>query len=305
MKRAIVTGATGFIGSWLVQELINNGVEVTVIVRDKRKFLHNLHNHQLVTIIEKQIESLQICDFKTEFYDAFFHLAWSGVNPENKNDVALQIQNIQMSLHTLEIAHKLGCKKYIATGTVAEFTQCDGVMDVNGRHTPNDIYGATKVATFYFLKIRSQQLGQDFNWLILPSTYGPRRTDNNIITYTIKTFLNGQTPKYGSLTQMWDFLFVSDVARAIRLVAEKGKKNKVYGIGSSQYRPLKSYVEDIRDMIDPDLKLNTSEQKIGNKDTCSSCVNIYDITKDTGFQPSVSFADGIKVTIDAFLQEQK
>lgn len=299
MNNVIVTGGAGFIGSWLVQELLNNGIDVTVIVRSRNKLLSEIQDNSKLHIIEKNINSIEVNDFApNEEYDVFFHLGWGGVAPEYKNDITIQVDNIVMSLHALEVASAIKCKKFIASGTVAEYVFCGDVMDVDAKQTPNDIYGAAKVSAHYFLEVRARQLNQPFIWLVIPSTFGERRHDNNIITYTIRSLLNGDRPRYGNLQQMWDFLYVGEVARAIRLIGEYGRTEKIYGIGSGHYMPLRSYIERIRDLINPELALGIGEIPALSIKTFSSCVNIDDLKRDTGFIPSVSFDEGIKKTIE-------
>ena len=109
-----------------------------------------------------------------------------------------------------------------------------------------------------------------------------------------------EKPIYGDLNQMWDFLYVKDVVRAIRLVGEKGKKDKVYGIGSGEYKALREYVCRIRDVINPNLPLGIGENSSLSRRTFSSCVNNYDLKKDTGFQPEYSFEEGIARTIEYY-----
>lgn len=305
MDRAIVTGGSGFIGSWLIQELLKNEVSVAIIVRNKENLLPSIKDSSKVTIIEKGIEEISEDDFEQPLsYDVFFHLGWGGVAPEQKNDIDIQLNNITMSLHALEVANKIGCKKFIASGTVAEYVFCDDVMDVNAKQTPNDMYGAAKVSAHYFLEVRARQLRQPFTWMVIPSTFGERRHDNNIITYTINTLLNGEKPKYGNLTQMWDFLYVGEVARAIYLIGENGKSEMVYGIGSGEYRPLREYIEMIRDLINPKLELGIGEVPSLSAQTFSSCVNIDDLVRDTGFIPKISFKEGIIKTIQYLKEKQ-
>lgn len=305
MKNVIVTGGTGFIGSWLIQELLNNGIMVTAIVRQKNRLLSDFSNHPLITVIEKSIENICTDDFELmNKYDAFFHLGWSGVSPESKNILDKQLANIKISLHALEICKKIECKKFIASGTVAEYVFCTDIMNLNAKQSPNDLYGATKVSVHYFLEVRARQLNQFFNWIIIPSTFGERRNDNNIITYTIRTLLRKELPQYGSLEQMWDFLYVEEVVRAIRLIGEYGKKGKVYGIGSGQYKPLKEYIEIIRDLIDPALPLGIGMLPSMSKQTFSSCVDIKDLIQDTGFTPNIDFKTGIIKTI-RYLKHQE
>lgn len=304
MKKAIVTGATGFIGGWLVQELIKNNVFVTVIVRSRDRLLAELAGNPAVCVVEGNLERIQPAMLNSREFDAFYHLGWGGVAPEDKNNIQVQLGNIQMSLAALELAHAVGCRKFIAAGTVAEYVFCDGVMDVNGRHTPNDMYGAAKASTQYFLEVKARQIGQPFVWMVIPSTFGERRMDNNIITYTVKSLLAGERPVYGNLEQMWDFLYVGEVVRAMRLIGEKGISGKTYGIGSGHYRPLRKYIEEIRDMIDPELELGIGERQKQNGQTLSSCVNIYELTADTGFVPQVSFKEGIYRMIEVCKAER-
>ena len=139
-----------------------------------------------------------------------------------------------------------------------------------------------------------------FNWVVIPSTFGEGRRDNNILTYTIQTLLKGEKPSYGYLTQMWDFLYVGEVVRALRLIGEKGIIGKTYGIGSGDYRPLKDYVMIIRDLINPDLELGIGDVPAMSDKAFSSCVSIKDLTADTGFIPAVSFEKGIEKTIEFY-----
>ena len=298
MKKVILTGGTGFIGSWLIDELISNGFDVTVLVRDIRRVKREYDCR--VNIIEYIPDDIQLLELPQDKYDIFYHLGWGGVNPTFKNDIDMQLANIKESVKAMEYASKIGCGRFIATGTVAEYVFCKDIMDVNAKQTPNDMYGAAKVATHYFLDIISRKLSLPFIWAVVPSTFGERRMDNNIITYTIKSLIAGEKPSYGDLKQMWDFLYVGEVVRALRLIGEKGNTGKTYGIGSGVYKPLREYMEEIRDIINPNLPLGIGELPSMSTQTFSSCVCIDELTKDTGFVPIIKFEEGIKKTISWF-----
>lgn len=295
-KKAIVTGGSGFIGGRLISELLDNGYDVTAVIRDDNA--ETPFPKDKVTIVNKDINDITPGDFTSEDgYDVFFNLAWAGVSDPLKNDMELQIGNITMSMHTIEIAKRIGCRLFISSGTVAEYSYSDSVTNVDARQTPNDMYGAAKTSVHYFLEVRARQLAQPFVWVVLPSTYGERRRNDNIITYTIKTLLGRGKPIYGKLEQMWDFLYVDDVARALRLVGEAGHPGKVYGIGSGVHKPLKEYVERIRDIIDPSLPLGIGDRPEMTGKTICACINIDDLQKDTGFTPKFTFDEGIERTI--------
>ena len=296
MKRVILTGATGFIGRWFVKELLQNNIKVTALVRDKKKIPSEYIDNKLFDYVEGDISELSASDF-TGNYDYFYHLAWEGVDSDKKNNIDLQLSNIRLALSTIELAAEIGVEKYIATGTVAEYVFSKDILDLDARQTPNDMYGAAKTSAHYFLEVRARQLNINFIWAILPSTFGEYRNDNNIITYTIRTLLKGGTPEYGDLNQMWDFLYVSDVVKALLLIGLNGTSNKTYGIGSGIYRPLKEYIIIIRNEINSNLEIKIGAKPELSNQTFSSCVNIIDLCRDTGFRPMVSFEEGIKNTI--------
>lgn len=303
--RAIVTGATGFIGSWMVLELINNSYNVLVIVRDKNKLLEEIQKSEKVVIIQKDITELETKD--VQFFngaDVCYNFAWMGVNAEQKNNLSIQLQNINMSLKMLDICNAIKCKKFISAGTVAEYTLEKGRININHKASPIDYYGAAKASTRVFLEVRARQLDIPFNWIIISSTYGERRVDNNILSYTIKNLINNKIPKYGKLDQMWDFMYVGETVRAIRFIGEKGIANKTYAVGSGENRTLKQFVVEIRNIINPESQLQISDDR-RRVDTMGSCVDIGDLIKDTSFFPTVSFEQGIKKTINWFIKEIK
>lgn len=299
MKKVVVTGGTGFIGSWLVRELVQHHVEVIALVRNicTAKF-DAIENKSLLTLIQYGTKEYEALQENTEQIDAFYHLAWAGVSTEQKNEGQLQLENIRFSMEMLEYARKIRANRFFGMGTVAEYAFAENTIEANGgRQTPNDMYGAAKTSAHYMLETYARNLEMPFNWIVLPSTFGEGRRDDNIITYTITTLLRGERPQYGMLMQMWDFLYVGEVARALRLIGEKGIPGKTYGIGSGVYRQLKDYIVKIRDIINPELELGIGDIPALSDKAFSSCVNIYELVKDTGFEPKVSFEEGIHKTI--------
>lgn len=296
MDYAVISGGTGFIGMHLAQELTKNNFYVYVLTRAEQKAEVFVPNVEYVKYDSQAYFELG----KSHPIRLFYHLAWDGVAAEDKNDAKLQVSNILFSLKMLEYASSIQAEKFIAAGTVAEYVFCQNIMDFNLRQSPNDMYGAAKTAAHYLLEVRARALNQPFIWAVLPSTFGEGRRDSNIITYTIKSLLTGKTPEYGALEQMWDFLYIADLVCALRYLGIYGKSGKTYGIGSGVYRPLKSYIEEIRDIVAPGSALKIGSVPQYSNQTFSSCVGIYDITKDTGWYPKISFHDGIVKTVSYY-----
>lgn len=302
MERIVITGGTGFIGSWLIRELVQNHVKVVALVRNIRTAaLDDLKGNKLLQMVQYNSPEYDALPEVIGKVDAFYHLAWAGVSTQQKNDGQLQLENIHFSMEMMDYAVKIGADRFLGMGTVAEYAFSENTIEANGsRQTPNDMYGAAKTSAHYMLEAYARILGIPFNWVVLPSTFGEGRRDDNIITYTITTLLRGERPQYGMLMQMWDFLYVGEVARALRLIGEKGIPGKTYGIGSGVYRQLKDYIMKIRDIIDPQLELGIGDIPSLSDKAFSSCVNIYELVKDTGFEPKVSFEEGISRTIEYY-----
>ena len=298
MQKVVITGGTGFIGSWLVEEMLEQSIEVIMLVRDASRC--SVATREGVDVVVYYSEEYERLKEQKEPIDAFYHLGWGGVATQDKNDCQLQMNNISFSMEMLEYAYEIGAAKFIGIGTVAEYSFCENIMDVNAKQTPNDMYGAAKTAVHYLMETRARILGLPFIWTVIPSTFGEGRRDNNIITYTILSLLRGDVPEYGYLTQMWDFLYVKEVVRALRYIGKKGLAGKTYAIGSGVFKPLKDYIMMIRDIINPDLELGIGVKPELSEKVFSSCVSIYDLTKDTGFVPEISFEEGIRKTIEYY-----
>ena len=113
MKTAVVTGGTGFIGSWLIEELLCNDVEVVTLVRNRSRVLKSIEADPHCRIVEGELSDILSEQLASgDGYDVFYHLSWGGVSPEHKNDVGLQLGNIDMSLVALELAKKVHCFWY-------------------------------------------------------------------------------------------------------------------------------------------------------------------------------------------------
>lgn len=304
VRRAVVTGANGFVGRHLIGELINSGYEVYAIVRKKKQNKLCEEQFQKCHIIEKKIEDLTDKDFENKPYDVFFHMAWDCVTSKEKNNLDRQLNNISMSIRALEIAHTIGCEKFICSGTVAEYTQNKGIMDFSLKHTPSDYYGATKVAAYYFLNVRARQLGQNFIWTILPSIYGEGRRNDNIITYTIVSLLNGKRPSYGDLNKPWEFLYVGEVVRCLRLIGEFGSSGSVYGVSGGEYKTLKYYVVMIKEIMGSKVELGIGDINTMDTSVISSCPPFEKTRNDTGYIPNTTFEDNIKKTIEWYSENE-
>lgn len=303
MKRVIISGASGFVGRHLMGELLRQGIEVFAIAR-KQIEIAELAQYNINWVIGDLFTDKDLIIGTLESYgggyDCFYHLAWNGVSANEKNNYDEQIKNIEIGMNALNVCRNVSCDRFINLGTVGEYVSLDGLINEKWVPSPADIYGAFKVAVRNILAVEATRNGMEFINTILCSTYGEHRCDDNVISYTIKQLLAGNKPQYGALEQMWDFLYVEDVAYALYLIGEKGTAGKTYSIGSGIYRHLYEYVETIRDQINPELELGIGELGSKYQKVLNSCVDTFQLQKDTGFKPRYSFEEGIQRTISYF-----
>ena len=127
------------------------------------------------------------------------------------------------------------------------------------------------------------------------NTYDGEKT---MVMSLIAQLLAGQKPGLTKGEQIWDYLYADDVADAFMLLAQKGKDGGIYPIGSGDPRPLREYIEIIRDAIDPALPLGFGEVPYGDKQVMYLCADISKLREDTGFVPHINFKDGVFRTIE-------
>ena len=118
-----------------------------------------------------------------------------------------------------------------------------------------------------------------------------------MISGTIRKLLAGEVPALTPGEQLWDYLYAGDAAAAFYLAAVKGRSGAVYPLGSGQARPLREYVELLRDAVDPSLPLGFGQVPYGPRQVMHLQADISALRADTGFTPAVSFEEGIRNTV--------
>ena len=288
-----VTGPTGSIGSELVKGLISEGHHVTAIVRPGSSRISNLPVSDMVTVIE-----CDICDYKSLFgkgrCDIFYHLAWVGTTVSSRSDPDLQSDNIQYALDAVSLAKDWGAKKFIGTGSQAEYGPSEIPLTPSTPIRPVSAYGVAKYAAGRLCWMCCRENNMEFNWTRILSTYGKNDSSGTLIRYVIDTLKDGKAPQLTRCEQVWDYIYSEDCAKALISVGDRGIDGKTYCIGSGSARPLKDYVEDIRSIVSPDCTIDYGAIDYYPDQPMMLCADISELTHDTGFIPQTSFKDGIR-----------
>jgi len=247
MKNAVVTGATGFLGFALLKELTQNGVFVYALCRRGSQRLSRLIGLRNVKIYELDLNYADFTE-RLEECDVFYHLAWEG----GRNDFESQYANVIRAVNSLKIASASGCKRFICTGSQAEYGYTDGAITEDTRLKPATAYGACKAAAYYLTADLAGRLGIEHTWARVFSVYGPNDAPHTLVMKLISDLANaGESTTDTDGSHIWNYLYESDAAKALRLLGETQITNTVFNIASRESKPLRAYIEALRANVNP------------------------------------------------------
>lgn len=300
MKKAVVTGPTGLIGKALIDKLISENIEVFAVCRPNSKRINTISNNHFVNIIQCDMDNFaELKNIIGTNCDVFFNLAWEGTySRQNSFDMYLQTQNIKYSLDAVQAAKDLACEVFIGAGSQAEYGIKSDIMRPDTYLEPVSGYGMAKLCAGQMTRYQCQQAGIRHIWPRILSIYGVGDGKQTLISSAIHSMLAGEKLSMTAGEQLWDYLYAGDVADALFAMAKKGKDGAVYVVGSGQVRPLKEYINIIRDLIDPNLEIGFGDIPYFKDQVMHLEADITSLTNDTGWKPKTSFEDGIKMLIE-------
>lgn len=294
MKRAILSGATGVVGIALMQELIAHQVEILVLCHEGSKRNSLIPDNPLIKKIVCSLSDLHALQNETgKQYDIFYHFAWEGTTGAERNDFYLQNLNVRYALDAVLVAKRFGCQTFIGAGSQAEYGRCNEKLKPDTPTFPETGYGIAKLCAGQMTRIYAHQLGLRHIWTRILSVYGPYDHEQSMIMSTINSLLRGEVPKFTKGEQIWDFLYSQDAARALHLLGEKGCDGKTYVLGSGEGRPIKDYILDIRNAIDPRAKLAIGALPYAHQQVMYLQADTTQLEKDVGWRSLTSFSEGV------------
>ncbi|GHU86890.1 NAD dependent epimerase/dehydratase [Spirochaetia bacterium] len=300
MKKAIVTGANGFIGSAVTQELIENGTEVIAMDLSNTRLPQSKLVHFYAMDLQ-HIQDLDVTSLKKEIgedFDVFYHFAWAGSAGKERANTVLQLQNAQWTIDCLRLAKNIGCKRFVCAGSIMEYETIAAIFAQGNRPGPGYIYGAGKLFAHTISMSFAAGFGIDVVWAMLTNAYGVGELSSRFINSTIRKILKGEPLQFTVGTQNYDFVYITDVARAFRLIGEKGKPFYHYLIGSSNAKPLKEFVLEMKSSIAPEGDFVFGDIPFTGANTPLAQFDCSETEADTGFRAEISFAEGVKKTME-------
>ncbi len=298
MERVIITGADGFVGSYTVKYFLEQNK--TVLALDMKETAHRLEPHKNLTYMQFDISdtTAMLGEIPYGMYDTFIHFAWSGSAGKARVDYNLQMKNALNTVECLRAAKELGCHKFICAGSIMEY-EVEAAAHAQGSHPGMEyIYGMGKHVAHCMCKSVAANIGIDLIWPMITNAYGVGELSPRFVNTTLLKIINGEPLQFTSATQNYDFVYVTDVAKAFYLLSEKGKPFCEYMIGSGTARPLKEFILEMLDSCAPNVVPIFGDIPFTGINIPLSTFDIAAISQDCGFKPEVSFAEGTRITIE-------
>ena len=302
-KNVLVTGGNGFLGSRLVKMLKEKNTKKIVIPDSKKCDLRHIDN----------------CTSVLRDIDIVFHLAAKvgGIGLNQSKPGELFYDNLMMGVNLMEEARKNKIEKFISLGTICSYPKFtpipfkeDSIWDGYPEET-NAPYGLAKK----MLLVQSQAYKQQYNFesiTVFPTNlFGQNdnfdEDSSHVIPAIIKKVLNAIQNNHDSIS-LWgdgtptrDFLYVDDAASGILLAAEKYSDPEPLNLGSGIEISIKDLANLIIKTMNANLKISWEIDKPNGQP--KRCVSIEKAKNKIGFHPKVSLEDGLKLTIDSFINQ--
>lgn len=309
-KRVLVTGADGFIGSHLVEKLVEHGAEVTALSVynsfNNWGWLEDTSCLPEINVISGDVRDANFCRKMTKDKDIVFNLAaliaipYSYVAPDSYIDT-----NVKGSLNVCQGALENGVQKVIQIST-SEVYGTAKYVPIDEKHPlqPQSPYSASKIgadaiaSSFYYSFGLPVTIARPFN------TYGPRQSARAVIPTIISQIASGMKEiKLGDVSTTRDLNYVTDTCAGLLAIAEHEKTaGETINIGSNYEVSILEVFETIRDLSGSNVTLVTDEARIRpeNSEVQRLWCDNTKINELTGFRPQITLKEGLMKTIEWF-----
>ena len=299
MKKAIVTGANGFVGTALCRALSRAGIQVIAVIRNEEEngsAIRNLENLRIVYCDLKDFASLSTL-IPDRDAQVLYHLAWVGTAGPLRGSAEAQMNNIRFACDTMRACRELNCPRFVFASSIMEY-EIAALMATERKPGINTLYCSAKAAANAMLRTLAADAGVDYIRAVISNIYGPGEMSPRLVNTSLRRLLKGEHCAFSAGEQMYDFIYIDDAAAAFVAIGEKGVSDRTYYIGSPQPRPLKSFLLEMRNQVDPDLAIGLGELPFQGVSLTYREFDTDAVRRDTGFVPEISFAEGIRRTVE-------
>ena len=302
-RTVLVTGASGFIGTHLVEALLSEGATVHAIRRDPasgtRVPLERIHWHT-ADLLDPGSLSRTVTAARPEIV---FHLAAYGTTFDQREPLLSVRVNVEGSLN---LWNALGDPtiRLVHTGSCGEYGQARGQVSESALCEPTWAYPATKNASVTILSTLGRETGREVVTLRPFGPYGSADDPRRVVPHTILALLRGETVSVTAGEQLRDYAHVDDQVQAFIAagVVPLPRTGVIYNVGSGKVVTLKQVLTTIAEAIGGDALSRVAFGAVPYRpsEVWEMCCDISAARRDLGYVPRVSLEDGIARTVEWF-----
>ena len=299
-KHILLTGGTGFIGSNLVEELLNQNQKIIIL---KRSFSNTWRINEFFendNLILKDIDKISLENIFSQYnIEGILHLAAFSQRTHKSHSVSEMIDsNIKFPTNLLEYSINSNCKYFINTGSFFEYEFSKTPIHENSKFKAFNLYGSTKIAFENILKYYSNNYDMKCCSLKLFTPYGPKDDVNKILPYLITNSIRKNNITIKSPNKKLDFIHVKDIANAYITVMNnihKFNTYESYNIGTNISTSIKKVFIIIEKYLGKNDNVTFGNQE---EDHIQCCNN--KIKEELNWNYKINLEEGIKLTIDYY-----
>ncbi len=298
MKKILITGGLGFIGSKIINKLDRSKYSITIVDNKSTNITDNFKDCKFLNL---DLSDKNILNKKfNESYDIVLHLAGQSSGPASIEDPIKDVQlNILMTVNTILLSRKLNIKKFIFASTFAVYGDSSKeVLSENDYCFPKSIYAISKKSSEEYIKVLCHEYNINYIILRMFNVYGEGQDLNRDNQGIVKIFLkqvkeNNLINVKGSVKRFRDMVHVDDVVNAwIISIVNDNIENKTFNVGTGKKTTIQELIQSLGKIYNKDKDLVIKEIE-GVKGDIMGCVaNINEISK-FGYIPQINILDGI------------
>jgi UDP-glucuronate 4-epimerase len=312
--RILVTGGAGFIGSHLVERLLRDGHEVSILDDFNDFYDPKIKRANISAAKDVRVHDVDLRDtekvanvFQREKFDAVFHLAArAGVRPSIQQPQLYYDTNVAGTLHLLEGARTSGVERFIFASSSSVYGAAKTIPFIEWEQLTQTLspYAATKIAGEFLCSTYSHLYKMRIVALRYFTVYGARqRPDLAIHQFTRKIHVGEAIDQFGDGTTRRDYTYIDDILQGtLAALKYDGPMFDVFNLGESETIQLKDLIAGIEKALGKKAKINRLPEQPG--DMPLTCADISKARKLLGYNPKTKFEDGLPKFIDWFLKSR-